>query len=142
MLVDDLKRVQADTFALYAKAHFYHWNIEGADFVQYHEFLGEIYQANFDAVDQIAEFVRQLDAYAPGVNRMITDLAHVKLDDGIPEALEMFKRIDADNDTVMEGIVTAYMSAEAAGEIGLSNFLQDRIMYHKKLRWMLKAISK
>lgn len=142
MLVDDLKRVQADTFALYAKAHFYHWNIEGADFVQYHEFLGEIYQANFDAVDQIAEFVRQLDAYAPGVNRMIADLAHVKLDDVIPEALEMFKRIDADNDTVMEGIVTAYMSAEAAGEIGLSNFLQDRIMYHKKLRWMLKSITK
>ena len=142
MLVDDLKRVQADTFALYAKAHFYHWNIEGADFVQYHEFLGEIYQANFDAVDQIAEFVRQLDAYAPGDNRMIADLAHVKLDDVIPEALEMFKRIDADNDTVMEGIVTAYMSAEAAGEIGLSNFLQDRIMYHKKLRWMLKSITK
>ena len=110
--------------------------------MQYHEFLGEIYQANFDAVDQIAEFVRQLDAYAPGVNRMIADLAHVKLDDVIPEALEMFKRIDADNDTVMEGIVTAYMSAEAAGEIGLSNFLQDRIMYHKKLRWMLKSITK
>jgi len=142
MLVDDLKRVQADTFALYSKSHFYHWNVEGPDFVQYHEFLNTVYDALFDAVDSIAEQVRQLDAYAPNASRMLVDLAHVKLDDGIPDALEMFKRLLADNDTVMEGIVTAYMSAEAAGEIGLSNFLQDRMMYHKDLRWRLKRITK
>lgn len=142
MLIDDLKRVQADTFAFYAQSHYYHWNVEGADFVQYHEFLGEIYNEAWAAVDTIAEFVRQLDAYAPGVPRMITDLAHVKLDDGIPEALEMFRRLETSNDTVMEGLVTAYMSAESAGEIALSNFLQDRMAVHKKHRWMLKAITK
>ena len=142
MLVDDLKRVQADTFALYSKTHFYHWNVEGPDFVQYHGFLNDVYDALFDAVDSIAEQVRQLDSYAPGADRMLGELAHVKLDDGVPEALEMFRRILADNDTVMEGIVTAYMSAEAAGELGLSNFLQDRMMYHKDLRWRLKSITK
>lgn len=73
---------------------------------------------------------------------MISELAHVKLDDGIPEALEMFKRLLADNDTVMEGIITAFMSAEAAGEMGLANFLQDRLDVHKKHRWMLKSITK
>jgi starvation-inducible DNA-binding protein len=142
MLVDAVKRVQADTFALYSKTHFYHWNVEGPDFVQYHEFLGELYAELFAAVDPLAEHVRKLDSYAPGVNRMITELAHVKLDDGIPEALEMFKRILTDNDTVMEGIITAFMSAEAAGEMGLANFLQDRLDVHKKHRWMLKAITK
>jgi starvation-inducible DNA-binding protein len=142
MLVDELKRVQADTFAMYARAHYYHWNVEGPDFVQYHGFLGDIYAAVFAAVDDIAEFVRQLDAYAPGGHRMLMELTHVKDDDGIPAPLEMFKRLDEINDVVMEGIVTAYMSAEAAGELGLSNFLQDRIAYHKKLRWMLKSIGK
>jgi starvation-inducible DNA-binding protein len=142
MLVDDLKRVQADTFAMYAKAHYFHWNIEGVEFVQWHDFLGEIYNALWPVVDDLAEFVRQLDAYAPGVNRMMTDLTHIKNDDGIPPGIEMFKRLEADNDTVMEGIVTAYMSADAAGELGLSNFLQDRMMYHKKLRWMLRSITK
>lgn len=141
MLVDDLKRVQADTFVMYAKAHFFHWNVTGPDFVQYHGFLGDIYDALNTAADDVAEQVRQLDSFAPGLNRMI-DLAHVKSDEGIPDALEMFRRLDADNDTVMEGLVTAYMSAEGAGEIGLSNFLQDRMMYHKKLRWMLRSITR
>ena len=142
MLVDNLKRVQADTFAMYSKAHFYHWNVTGPDFVQYHGFLGDIYEALNSATDDIAEQVRQLDAFAPNAMRMLQDLAHVRTDDGIPEAVEMFRRLDADNDTVMEGIVAAYMDAEAAGELGLSNFLQDRMMYHKKLRWMLKSITK
>ena len=140
MLVDDLKRVQADTFAMYAKAHFFHWNVTGADFVQYHEFLGEIYEAVFAAVDGLAEHVRQLDSFAPSANRMLQELTHIRSADTIPEALDMFRALDADNDIVMEGIVTAYMGAEAAGELGLSNFLQDRIEYHKKLRWMLKSI--
>ena len=142
MLVDDVKRVQADTFSMYARAHFYHWNVEGPDFVQYHDFLSDLYTDLFGAVDPLAEHVRKLDAYAPGVARMINDLAQVKLDDGIPEPLEMFKRLLTDNDTVMEGIVTAYMSAEAAGEMGLANFLQDRLDVHKKHRWMLKSITK
>lgn len=142
MLIENLKRVQADTFAMYAKAHFYHWNVTGPDFVQYHGFLGDIYEALNSATDDIAEQVRMLDAYAPNAMRMLQDLAHVKTDDGIPDAVEMFRRLDADNDTVMEGIVAAYMDAEAAAEIALSNFLQDRIMYHKKLRWMLKSITK
>lgn len=142
MLVDNLKRVQADTFAMYAKAHFYHWNVTGPDFTQYHSFLGDIYEALNSATDDIAEQVRQLDSYAPGAMRMLRELSHVTLDDAIPDAVEMFRRLDADNDTVMEGIVQAYMDAEAAAEIALSNFLQDRMMYHKKLRWMLKSITK
>jgi DNA-binding ferritin-like protein len=36
----------------------------------------------------------------------------------------------------------AYKLAEAAGELGASNFLQDRITAHQKHRWMLKATLK
>lgn len=142
MLIDDLKRVQADTFAFYAQAHFFHWNVEGPNFNDYHAFLGEIYNDAWTAVDTIAEFVRQLDEYAPGAGRMLSELTRIKQDDGIPEALEMFRRLEANNEIVMEGLVTCYMSAEAAGEIGLTNFLQDRMAVHKKHRWMIKSILK
>lgn len=142
MLVDNLKRVQADSFAFYAKSHFYHWNVEGADFVQYHEFLGEIYSDMLAAVDDIAEQVRQLDEYAPGAPRMLNELAQIKVADTIPSALAMFRQLETDNDTLMEGLLVAYHDAEEAMEIGLSNFLQDRMMYHKKLAWKLKSIIK
>jgi starvation-inducible DNA-binding protein len=142
MLVDDLKRVQADTFALYAKAHYYHWNVEGADFVQYHDFLGKTYEELFAAVDVLAEEVRALDSYAPAAHRMLMELTKIQDDNTIPGALEMMRRLQQDNDTVMEGLVTAYMSADAAGELGLANLLQDRLDVHKKLNWMLRSITK
>jgi len=142
MLIDDLKRVQADTFAMYAKAHYYHWNVEGPDFVQYHEFLGKIYEELFAAVDVIAEQVRALQSYAPAAHRMLMELSKIQDDNTIPAALDMFKRLLADNETVMEGLLTAYMSADAAGEVGLSNFLQDRYDAHKKLAWMMRSLIK
>jgi starvation-inducible DNA-binding protein len=142
MLVDDLKRVQADTFALYAKTHYYHWNVEGPDFVQYHDFLGETYQQLFAAVDVLAEEVRALDSYAPAAHRMLMELTKIQDDNTIPGALEMMRRLQQDNDTVMEGLVAAYMSADAAGELGLANLLQDRLDVHKKLNWMLRSITK
>lgn len=142
MLIEELKRVQADTFAMYNKAHYYHWNVEGADFVQYHDFLNDVYTALFAAVDDIAEQVRQLDAYAPNGRRMLDELAQVTVDEGIPDALQMFRQLHLDNQTTMEGIIVAYNSADSEMQIGLSNFLQDRMMYHKKLDWMLKSITK
>lgn len=142
MLIDELKRVQADTFAMYNKAHYYHWNVEGADFVQYHDFLNDVYTALFAAVDDIAEQVRQLDVYAPNGRRMLNELTQISIDDGIPDAVQMFRNLHNDNQTAMEGIIVAYNSAENEMQIGLSNFLQDRMMYHKKLDWMLKSIIK
>jgi len=142
MLVDDLKRVQADTFALYAKAHYYHWNVEGPDFVQYHDFLGKLYEELHDAVDVIAEEVRAIDSYAPGAHRMLMELTKIADDNTIPTALEMMQRLLNDNEIVMEGLVTAFMSAEAVGEIGLADFLTQRMDVHKKHRWMLRSITK
>lgn len=142
MLIDDLKRVQADTFALYAKAHYYHWNVEGPDFVQYHDFLGKLYAELHDAVDVLAEEVRALDQYAPGAHRMLMELTKIADDNTIPTALDMMRRLLSDNEIVMEGLVTAFMSAEAAGEIGLSNLLQDRFDVHKKHAWMLRSLTK
>jgi starvation-inducible DNA-binding protein len=142
MLTDDLKRVQADTFALYAKAHYYHWNVEGPDFVQYHDFLGKLYEELHDAVDVIAEEVRALDSYAPGAHRMLMDLTRIQDDNTIPSALDMIRRLLADNETVMEGLVQAFMSAEAAGEIGVADFLTQRVDVHKKHAWMLRSITK
>lgn len=142
MLIDALKRVQADTFAMATKSQYYHWNVEGPDFVQYHEFLGDVYAELFAAVDRLAEHVRQLNAYAPGAHRMIMDLSKINDDDTIPAALEMFNRLRTDNDTVLEGLIICYMAAEAAGELGLSNYLQDRVEAHRKHGWMLRSIVK
>lgn len=142
MLVDELKRVQADTFAMANKAQYYHWNVEGVNFPQYHKFLGKLYAELNTAVDGLAEHVRQLDAYAPAAHRMLMELTKIQDDNTVPADAEMLKKLLSDNDVVLEGLLLCYMTAEETKEIALANFLQDRIEAHTKHRWMLKATTK
>lgn len=142
MLVDNLKRVQATAFALTNKAQYYHWNVEGPDFAQYHEFLGDFYAEVYDSVDTLAELVRTLNAYAPGARRMILELSALEDDTSVPEALEMLRRLQFDNNVMLGILRECYREAEAASQIGISNFLQDRIQAHEKHDWMLRSFIK
>ena len=141
MLIELLKKLQADTFAYYAKAHYYHWNIEGKDFYQYHKLLEKIYTDAYEAVDDIAEHIRQLDKYAPAAWKMLR-ITDIKDDETVPEALDMFKRLLKDNETVIVMLMKCYKVAEKDGEIGLSNFIQDRLIKHNKFNWMIKSTLK
>ena len=141
-LVDALKVVLADTFALYLKAHYFHWNIEGPNFVQYHGFLDGLYNEVWAAVDPIAEHIRTLDAYAPGSFTRFKDLTTISDELAIPSAISMLTKLEADNQSVIDSLTKAYKLAESANKCGLSNFLQDRIDIHEKHSWMLRSIVK
>ena len=142
MLVDELKQVQATAFAFANKAQYFHWNVEGPDFVQYHEFLGELYAEVGASVDTLAELVRTLNNYAPAAHRMLMELSIIKDDNTIPSALEMLSRLREDNQTLLNALRVCYQTAENAGQLGISNYLQDRIQAHEKHGWMLNSIVK
>ena len=142
MIADTLRKLISDSYILYFKAHSYHWNIEGPDFVQYHEFLGEFYQEIFGSIDMYAELIRTMDQYAPTSLKRILDIANITEGDGIPDALTMLSNIKRDNDLLLALLVLAYDEAEKASEFGISNFLQDRIQAHEKHSWMLRSILK
>lgn len=141
-LVEGMKIVLADTFALYLKTHQFHWNVEGADFPQYHEFLENLYTEVYGSVDKIAEEIRALGEYAPGSFTRFKELTNIKDNTGAPSAVEMFTELQGDNQMVLSSIMTAYSLANQYNEIGLSNFLQDRYDAHKKHNWMLSSILK
>ena len=142
MLVETLKTTLADTFVLYFKAHSYHWNIEGSDFAQYHEFVGNFYEDVFGSVDSIAELIRTMDAYAPTSLARLQALTQMDEEENIPSAREMLVRLRQDNDKYLAQLVKTYNEAETASEFGVSNHIQDRIQAHEKHAWMLRAITK
>ena len=142
MLVETLKTTLADTFVLYFKAHSYHWNIEGSDFAQYHEFVGSFYEDVFGSVDSIAELIRTMDAYAPTSLARLQALTQMDEEENIPSAREMLVRLRQDNDKYLAQLVKTYNEAETASEFGVSNHIQDRIQAHEKHAWMLRAITK
>lgn len=142
MLKETLKRSLADAFTFYLKAQFYHWNVEGPDFVQYHDFLGELYGDVQGSVDTIAELIRTLDEYAPGTLRRMQELTTITESDVIPSGLEMMRNLYTENLKLLATLMSAYKDATEAGEEGIANFLQDRIQAHEKHGWMLRSIIK
>ena len=137
-----LNKVMGDTFVMYYKTHSYHWNIEGPDFYEYHTFLQEIYSEIYPAIDTIAEHIRALDAYAPTSLKYIKDYSTIQEDDIVVGAMQMIKNLSDANNVVLLTLMMAYKIAEEAGEIGVSNFLQDRVIQHQKHGWMLKSTLK
>jgi starvation-inducible DNA-binding protein len=141
-LIEQMKVTLASTFAFYLKAHGFHWNVEGANFPQYHEFLGNLYEEAFGAVDPIAEHLRTLESFAPASFARYTDLSIIKDELNIPPAMSMMTKLLADNKMLIDQLSTTQTLAENNKKMGLANFLQDRIDAHEKHGWMLRSITK
>jgi starvation-inducible DNA-binding protein len=140
-LIEKSKVVLADTFTLYMKAHGYHWNVVGPDFPQLHKFFGDLYDELHDAVDDLAEHVRQLDSFAPGTVKRMAELTTLEEDDSIPTPQKMVSNLYDANEQVIQTLTEAYEMAEEEKMYGYSNFLQDRLTAHFKHRWMLKVTA-
>lgn len=141
-LLSAMKIVLGTTFMLYLKAHTFHWNVEGISFVSLHRLFGEIYNENWLAIDDIAEQIRQLDAYAPSTIERLVELSQVKTLNEVPGPREMLISLMADQETVMRSLTEALHAAEAEDRQGLANFLAGRLEAHSKQRWQLRASAK
>jgi len=141
-LVSQLRQVMADNFVFYFKAHSFHWNVEGPNFPQYHEFLEGVYTNAFAAVDRIAEEIRALGEYAPMSLNELINTSSLMENTSQRNAMSMFSILSDDNQNILGGLLATQKMAEAANQVGLANYLQDLYDSHKKLAWMLSAIQK
>lgn len=141
-LIEALKRVLADTFAFRLKAQYYHWNVEGPNFKEYHALFSDLYTAADGNIDTIAEHIRALDAYAPGSFGRFSQLTSIQDEATVPPALEMITRIAADNQKLHTGLMTAHALADEQGQRGVVNFLEGVLDENEKTQWMLRSIVK
>jgi starvation-inducible DNA-binding protein len=141
-LIEQLKVLLASSFSFYLKAHNFHWNVTGPNFKEYHDFLGDVYAQAHADVDSYAEMIRVLDAFAPGSLTRFAELTRVQDELNIPLAAFMIARLEMDNDIMRTELYACHRLAEASGQAGVINFLEDRIQYHDKLSWMLKSFNK
>jgi starvation-inducible DNA-binding protein len=142
-LVTSMKIVFANTFAMYFKAHGHHWNVEGKDFSQLHDFFSNLYLELFAAADVIAEQIRALDDYAPYNMTELASTTTVKESNiyGV-DVSEMLTDLINANVSVIEALNSAHKLADAEGNRGLVNLLEERLDVHAKHAWMLNATSK
>ena len=142
MLADNLKVLLGSTFAFYVKIHGFHFNIEGDNFPQYHEFLGDFYTEVYGSIDPIGEYIRTLDSYAPGSLTRYAELTIIQDQLKIPRAELMFAELYEDNAKMIELLNTCFASASQENKQGIANFIAERLDAHEKHQWQLRSILK
>ena len=142
MLSDLLKTYLASTFSYYLKAHYFHWNVEGPDFGELHEFFSNIYEDSYSAVDPIAEYIRTTEEYAPGSLSRYLELTQVPDQTKVPRARLMLEELLADTQTMIGMSRQVFEAAAAEGREDIANFAAERQSQHGKYQWQLKSYLK
>lgn len=139
-VVAALRGVLADTFVLYMKTHACHWNVEGPNFKSLHDLFEEQYTDMWEALDEIAERLRALGAYAPTSAKDLTADARLKELDGAQlKADAMLEQLANDNLALAKTLGESIEIAEKAGDEATIDLFVERTQIHEKAAWMLNS---
>ena len=136
-----LSDVLADSYFLYLKAHNFHWNVEGPRFRSLHNMFEEHYRDLWNALDDIAERIRALGAYAPGTYAKFKARSSIAENERIPAAEAMLDELIADNETVIRNLRAAVSVAEAHDDPATADLLTERLGAHEKQVWMMRSMQ-
>jgi len=141
-LTQSLNQVLADSYALLSLTHLAHWNVEGQGFFALHTAFQTQYEELFTAVDEIAERVRALDAYAIGGLGTLAALAQMEEFTSPLSQEDYVRALVAGHEKVVADAVWARDLAGAASDAESQDLMIGRITLHQKTIWMLKSFLK
>lgn len=136
---DALSRVLADSYTLYLKTHYFHWNVEGPRFRDLHLMFEEQYSELWQAVDVLAERIRALGHYAPGTYAQFRKLGSVQETEEVPDADGMLAVLAEDHAAAVRTLRSALATAQETGDEASAGLLTDRLTVHEKTLWMLRS---
>lgn len=141
-IVKALNLLLADSYALMANTHYAHWNVEGPGFFVLHKAFQEHYENLFEAIDEIAERVRALDAYAIGGLRNFGSESGLEEFNTPLSAKDYVASLIVAHEKTLADAVILRDAAGAANDLETQDLAIGRIQWHQKTLWMLKSYLK
>jgi len=132
----------ASEYSFFIKAQNFHWNVEGPDFLQYHDLFGKIYGEVYDSIDTFAEQIRGLGGYAPGSFQKFSMLSQIEDENNILDKTAMTAELLEDSLKIVKILKITFQRSEEFSEYGFSDFVAGRIDAHRKHQWMLRSSLK
>ncbi len=135
-----LSRLLADTYTLYLKTHYFHWNVTGPMFQTLHLMFETQYTELALAVDLIAERIRALGFVAPGSYTEYAKLSSIPETTTVPKAEEMIKLLVEGQESVCRTARSIFPVLEKANDEPTADLLTQRLQLHEKTAWMLRSL--
>ena len=134
-VADALQSILGSTYRLLVKTQIHHWNVVGPLFHPIHVLTEEHYENMFEAVDTLAERIRALGhpTAAPVIGTEKGSVATMT-------AQDLLKDLVADHESLCREMREAADAADEAGDIVTNDMLVERLTFHEKAIWMLRAV--
>ena len=142
MLADNLKTLLASTQSFAIKTQNFHWNVEGSNFPQYHEFFNTLYEDVNATIDPIAEYIRILGSYTPGSLTRYAELSIIQDQIKIPRAQLMFAESLKDCEMMSELVVAMFDEATEERQQGIANYMAELQDLYGKKAWFIRSTLK
>lgn len=140
MLAGHLAQVLADTYVLMIKTHVYHWNVVGPHFMPLHTLTESHYNDLFKAADIIAERIRALGHLAPHSIQSMLPESTVEEEQKSRSAESMISQLVHDHEQIARRMRESAGVAEELEDFVTTDMLTDRLAFHEKAIWMLRAM--
>ncbi len=141
-IVTFLNTLLADEYALYTKTRNAHWNINGPNFHELHNFFENQYLELDVIIDDIAERVRSFGHFALGSLKEFLTVTHIdKESHDFSNPKQIIQTLVNDHETIIRIIrndITPVTSKY--NELGTTNFLSGLTGHHEKMASMLKTL--
>lgn len=141
-VVDALRIVLADHYALMAQTHLCHWNVEGPGFFALHAAFEAQYTELFNAIDEIAERIRSLGSYAPGGLASLAGISGMKEFPESGNAPKMVAHLAQLHKQLIRNANSARDLAADANDKETEDLMIGRVELHQKTLWMLDSYLK
>lgn len=139
-IAQGLSHLLADTYTLYLKTHYFHWNVTGPMFNTLHLMFETQYNELALAVDLVAERIRSLGVYAPGTYAQFAALTSINETVDVPKANDMIRELVAGHEAVCRTARSVFPAAEKASDEATADLLTQRLQLHEKTAWMLRSL--
>ena len=107
-----------------------------------HTMFEEQYTELATAIDEVAERIRSLGAFAPGSFSTYAELSSIKEEKGVPAAKEMIAQLVSGHETVIKTARSLYPLCDLSSDDATADLLTARIRVHEKTAWMLRSCLK
>lgn len=135
--LEALGDVLNNTYRLIIKSQTCHWNVTGPLFYSIHNMTEEQYTDMFAAADVLAERIRALGKPA-SVNLASTTGNAKNLGETLT-ANEMVKDLLVDHESLAKELRALVELAEMEGDPATADLATERVAFHEKAAWMLRA---
>ena len=139
-IAQGLSHLLADTYTLYLRTHYFHWNVTGAQFRTLHLMFEEQYNELWMAVDAIAERIRTLGYPAPGTYREFAALTSIADIEGVPAAEDMVGLLVEGHKTKRRTAGALHAPTSKRQHQSTADLVTFRLKKKKKTAWMLRSL--